>query len=174
VPRDLPWAWLRQAASDLKTADKCYDASDGSTACHALAKHQQTVEKSIKAILAALNDRGMSGVPTGFSHEVERLVSALIHLPHTPGNKDIQNRINGLLNEHHRREVRAICALAPKRSARGQLARRNTEYPYQNKDGNWRAPVDKNSFDSNDVQRFRRIAHALLTGSSRIVSALYR
>lgn len=172
--RDLPWAWLKQAGSDLAMASRCYNSDDDQTSCHAVAKHQQAVEKSIKAIIAALNDRGVLKVPTGFKHDVERLVSALIHLPHAGGNKNIQNRINGLLNEHHRSEIKAICALAPKKPIAGQLARRNTEYPYQNQDATWRAPADTDSFGRKDVERFRRVAHNLFEGSSRIVSAMYR
>jgi HEPN domain-containing protein len=174
VGRDLPWAWLRQAGSDLAAAKLCYIPTDEQTSCHAVAKHQQAVEKSIKGIVAGLNDTGVLKVHTGFNHDVERLVSALVHLPHAAGNKDIQNRINGLLNEHHRSEIRAICALAPKRPIAGELARRNTEYPYQNQDATWRAPADKESFGPKDAERFRRIAHNLYEGASRVVSAMYR
>jgi len=143
-------------------------------ACHSIAKHQQTVEKSVKAIVAALSERGIIRVATGFRHTVERLVSALVHLPHSPGNKDLQGRIHGLLNEHHRAEIDALCLLAPKRPDPGQLARRNTEYPYQNADGSWRAPADDGSFREAEVDRFRRLAYRIHGGSCRIVSAASR
>lgn len=170
----VAWAWVRQAGSDLAAAATCYDAADDSTACHAVAKHQQTVEKSVKSIIAALNDRGVVAVPTGFRHDVERLVSALVLLPRRPANQDIQNQIHGLLNEHHRGEIHALSQLAPKRPDPGQLARRNTEYPYQNADGSWRAPADSGSFERKDVERFHALATRIHQGSSRIVAAIYR
>jgi len=174
VAADLAWAWLHQAASDLAAGDRCYDPKVEATMCHAIAKHQQTVEKSVKAIVAAPTDKGVINVATGFRHDVERLVSVLMRLPYQQANRDIQNRIHGLLNEYHRGEIKAICHLAPKRPAAGELARRNTEYPYQNRDGTWRAPSDDGSFGKKDVDRFRGIANRILEGCSRIVSAIYR
>ena len=171
---DLAWAWLHQAASDLAASDRCYDHRAEETICHAIAKHQQAVEKAVKAIVAALNDRGVINVATGFRHDVERLVSVLTRLPHRPSNKEIQNQIHGLLNEHHRGEIKAICLLAPKRPGAGELARRNSEYPYQNRDGTWRAPSDDGSFGKRDIERFRLVANRILDGSFRIVSAIYR
>jgi hypothetical protein len=171
---DVAWGWLRQAGSDYATGFRCHDPADDATVCHVVAKHQQTVEKSVKAIVAALNDRGVIATSTGFRHDVERLVSALVHLPRRPENKDIQNQITGLLNEHHRSEIKAICLLAPRKPEAGQLARRNTEYPYQNPDGSWRAPADSGSFGKKDLERFRIVALRIYEGSSRIVSALYR
>jgi HEPN domain-containing protein len=174
VAADLAWAWLRQARADLSAAARFHDSKDDSTACQAVAKHQQTVEKSVKAIVAAVDDRGIMSIQTGFSHDVERLISALMHLPRRPGNRDIQNRINGLFNEHHRGEIKAICLLAPQRPGPRRLAGRNTEYPYQNPDGSWRAPADPGSFDRKDVERFRLLATRVCDGSARVVSAVYR
>ena len=170
---DFAWAWLRQAKADLGAASRGHDRTDDSTACHVLAKHQQTVEKSVNAIVAAIDDRGIMTISTRFRHDVEDLVSSLMRLPRSPNNHDIQNRIHGLFSEHHRDEIKAIGLLAPKRPPPGQLARRNTEYPYQNPDASWRAPADPGSFGTKDVERFRALATRILDGCFRIVSAIY-
>jgi hypothetical protein len=174
VAGEVAWAWLRQAGSDLSIGLLSYDPAEDATMCQAIAKHQQAVEKSVKAIVAGLNDLGIIRSSTGYSHDVEWLVSILVHLPHQAKNKHIQRMIRGLLNEHHRSEIKAICLLAPKKPDPGQLARRNTEYPYQNADGTWRAPVDEGSFVEKDVERYRQVAARIYEGSTRIVSALYR
>jgi HEPN domain-containing protein len=49
-------AWLRQAQSDRESAERVLDLGDEPTFCHGIAKFQQAVEKSIKALVAALRD----------------------------------------------------------------------------------------------------------------------
>jgi HEPN domain-containing protein len=166
--------WLNQARSDYRASSRLLDDQDHETYCQAIAKYQQVVEKSVKAIAAAIRDAGISPIYTGFTHEVEKIVSALVLLPRGKGPTDIKDRIKALLNEGHRSEIRALCALAPKRPGPGELARRNTEYPFQRSDGSWIAPHDEGAFDLSDVERFRALATRIIEGSARTVSALER
>ena len=166
--------WLNQAHSDLDAARRLFDTDDDSSFCQAISKYQQVVEKSVKAMAAAVRDAGISPINTGFAHEVEKIVSALVFLPRGKAPTDIRNRISGLLHEGHRSEIRALCALAPKRPGPGELARRNTEYPFQRPDGSWIAPHESGAFELSDVERFRDLASRISDGSARIVSALER
>lgn len=174
--KDYPWAWLNQAGADYAASTRAYDPEDFSTACHAVAKHQQAVEKSVKAIVAALHDKGVIVRVPGFNHDVGDHVSALIRLPHNPVYKNIQNKIHGLLGQSERSEIKELGLLAPKRPGPGKLASRNTEYPYQRPDGTWRAPAadEPGGFDDQDVLRFRQIAQRVYEGTARLLSALYR
>ena len=166
--------WSRQAQSDLDAANRMLDIGDASTYCHALAKYQQSVEKSIKSIITTLRDAGIISKEPGWSHEVEKDVSALIHLPSSPTIRDTQTRIKGLLNDFRRGEIRALCALAPKRPAPGELFRRNTEYPYQKSQDEWTIPSSTDAFTLNEVRRFEKIAHHICIESSKLITALRR
>jgi HEPN domain-containing protein len=51
-------AWLRQAQKDRESIDRVLELKDGSTFCHTIAKSQQTVEKSVKALVAVETTEG--------------------------------------------------------------------------------------------------------------------
>ena len=170
-----PWLWCKQADSDRDAACRTLDRRCPKTYCQALAKYQQTVEKSICALVAALTEKGIAHIKMKYDHNVERYFSALVRRPRPSSSPGIQSRINGLLNEFHRGEIRAITALAPKRPAPGQLHRRNTEYPFQLDETTWAAPAEEGSFDfERDVERFRKLASRIHDGVSDLVSAIYR
>jgi HEPN domain-containing protein len=174
MPEPPARLWLNQAHSDLAAARRIFDVDDESSFCQSIAKYQQIVEKSVKAVAAAVRDAGISAISTGFTHEVEKIVSALVLLPRDRGPKDIKGQIKALLNEGRRSEIRALCALAPKRPGPGELARRNTEYPYQRPDGSWIAPHESGAFTISDVNRFRALATRIIEGSARMISAIER
>ncbi len=81
--------WITQADSDRLCAIRLYDGADHRTYCQAISKHQQTVEKSIKAIVAAIRDAGIVVLPIGYTHAVDKLISGLRHLPKPKDNRDI-------------------------------------------------------------------------------------
>jgi HEPN domain-containing protein len=171
VASDLPFAWIRQAASDFRSAEYSVGIQD---ACQAIAKYQQVVEKSVKAIAEGFYDRKLSSGPMRAGHDVDRLISTLLSVRLRKSNVKLAQRITGLFNEPRRDQIRSICRLAPNRPAAGQLQARNTEYPFQNSDGTWRAPADPGSFGRPEVDRFRQLAHDLGDGARRIVSTIYR
>jgi HEPN domain-containing protein len=167
--------WISQADSDLLAATRVYDAGDHRTCCQAIAKHQQTVEKSVKAIRAALHEGLIVSVSSGRnSHDVTKLASAL-RRPGDPADPtDIQHHINKLLCEHCINEIKAISALAPKLPKGGGLHERNTEYPYERLAGDWVAPALQGGFTTHEVQRFSVLAKRVYEGARQIVSALRR
>jgi hypothetical protein len=87
---DEPTAWLRQGRADWQAAERFLADEEGTSRCHAIAKWQQTVEKSVKALVAALHDAGILSTNFRPRHEVARYIDILIRLPRAPGNRTIQ------------------------------------------------------------------------------------
>ena len=168
--------WLSQAESDRYASTRIYDPADIRTYCQAISKHQQTVEKAVKAITAAVSAAGILTSPRGhyYKHDVEVLVTLLGRLPRPQDSQDIQSRINKLLNAFYRTEIRALSALTPRKPAAGAMHARNTEYPYETQLGVWTAPALAGSFQSSDIARFSNLAERIYQGARQIVSALRR
>lgn len=169
-----PRAWLFQAKSDYQVGSRVLDASDASTFCHSIAKFQQTVEKSIKALICSLIDAGMLSMRVGYAHDVERFMTVLIRMRRPPDEKSVQAAIRKLLAPNVRGDIRAIDRLAPRRAAPGQLPARNTEYPYQEVPSVWRAPAQGDVFEAAEAVRFRQLAFRLPAGCDRIMAAIER
>src|SRR5205823_6624753 len=102
-------------------------------------------------------------------HEVELYVGALIRLPRAPSNRGLQQLLHGLLDQNTRATIRALDSLVPRLPPR-----RNTEYPFQNASGQWTYPAAESVFSIDEVQHFRELAHRILHGAGRIVSAIRR
>lgn len=165
--------WLVQVESDLAAAERVRDEQDERTWCQALAKYQQAVEKSVKAVFAAMKDYGLGLPPLGYDHDVSKLISMMGKLPKA-ADKTLQQHVDGLLTRYHREEIAAISALAPRKpDARlGQLHRLNTEYPYEVSAGVWSAPAVAGTFSRKQLDRFGSLAIYLFAGACKIVSAL--
>ena len=171
---DEPVAWLQQAISDRAAAERLWDDANSAEWCHVVAKHQQTVEKAIKAIVAALRDRGVLGVTIGYQHPVEPFVSALIRLRRTAGNRDITSHLSRLLDQSTRASIHALEDLIPRQPPRGQPHRRNTEYPFQDSANQWTCPAAKDTFSLPEIQRFRDLSHRIADGAERIIRTIRR
>jgi len=168
--------WLLQAESDRLCAQKVWADGDYRLYCQVIAKYQQIVEKSVKAVFASIKDFGIAGLPgLGYSHDLAKLVDALSRLPKSRGTNDIQMKVNGLLTNYHRQEILAISRLAPKRPvSAGELHRQNTEYPYETAAGVWIAPASPEAFTARQLERFRILAEYVFGGAKKIVSTLRR
>ncbi len=88
--------------------------------------------------------------------------------------KSIQAAIRKLLDPNIRSDIRAIDQLVPHRPAPGQLPSRNTEYPFRDLANHWRFPAQFDVFEIAEADRFRKLAHRLVDGCGRIVSAVER
>lgn len=166
--------WWKQADADRRAARHVFDPGDERTYCQAVAKQQQAVEKSVKALAAAVRDARLASIRIKFTHEVDKLLNALnrLHRP-TGENAAIQSRIHQLLSGRWDEEIAALMALAPKALAEGEmLLARNTEYPYQNADGSWRAPAEPGSFSEAEFRRFQALADHIVFGTERLISAI--
>jgi hypothetical protein len=167
-------AWLEQALSDRSTAELLAAGEDVGRWCHAIAKYQQAVEKAVKAIVVALREARMSFNEIGYRHEVQPFVRILTHVPRARGRPDIAGHLSRLLDQRTRDSIRELEALIPKQPPRGELHRRNTEYPFQATRSQWTFPAARDTFSLEEVQRFRDLSHRIADGASRIIVALRR
>lgn len=163
--------WISQADSDLWAASRLYVPTEARSYCQAISKYQQVVEKSVKALAAAMRDRFILVISIGYDHKTERIVSALRQL-RSPAAWDIHQHVNKLLKDSTIREIKALDALAPKRPSPAQLHAKNTEYPYETIAGNWTAPALPNAFSTREVIRFQHLAQRIYVGAKEIVVTL--
>ena len=164
---------MLQVRSDLEAGKAVLDVAEAATYCQALSKFQQVVEKSIKAMVAALNESGLSIVNIGSEHYPEKQIDAL-RLIKRAVSQDLLSRIYIIFSGHRLGEVRALCLLAPRFPTSGEAFRRNTEYPYQGPDSSWTAPAAVGSFRLEEVYRFRNLATEIVPMVARFVQATRR
>ncbi len=87
--------WLQQALSDLDCAR--FLETKPELRCHAIAKYQQSVEKGVKALAAAVNDNTKTQITIQFNHDVESYINVMQRLP-LKRNSNIPQRIRSLFN----------------------------------------------------------------------------
>lgn len=161
------FVWIRQASSDLQAMDRLNDTNQEELFCQVIAKSQQAVEKSVKALQISLWGKGYQLTKPGTSHPVLPILQSLSRII---SNKDVYRKIRGLANINNRQTLERLEALIP-RSTGG----RNTEYPYQDTKEEWVAPADRGTFDRTmEVEVFRNLAHRISEGCVRIISFLER
>lgn len=151
--------WLRQAESDLRLLEliERHAETESGLYCQRIAKSQQAVEKSIKAIAAALGHSLQVGFPRDFEyrHDVSKVVDAL-------RNKQFSwlRRLQQHL-ERHSLELKEVCGWAPSGVPRpGDVHRRNSEYPYETSLGVWTYPAASGAIDPKEVARARFVARS--------------
>ena len=166
-------AWVRQAQSDLDAAVFLHQqaSKNASMYCHAIAKYQQTVEKSVKAMVSAIVDLGIQFTTITASHLPSKEVDALLKI------KQIDNKSLGsiarILTNKIRKQIHDLCVLAPKFPEKGQPFPRNTEYPFE-QGGTWTAPAASGVFTIEEVQDAKELAWVLHRQAARFVSAVRR
>ncbi len=168
--------WLSQAHSDFCAAKRVYQAGDDSTYCQAIAKYQQVVEKSVKALAAGLQHAKITQISSGhyYKHDVDRLAQAIRHSLDPKNVNEIHDKVAELFNEHYRQEIKILSSFAPRRPPPGAPHQRNTEYPFQNANGGWTAPAKPKTFTSQEVTRFSDLADQIWKRCNKIISALPR
>lgn len=161
-------ALLKQARMDHQAAERF--AQEGPTEwCQVIAKHQQCVEKSVEALIEALSESGRINASLPLRHEVEPLISLLIHLPRASRNRAIQNQLHSLFDQTVRGDIRALDALIPRIDPI-----RNTEYPFRTPAGEWTYPAAADTFTREELQRFRSLARRVIDGTELLIYALRR
>jgi hypothetical protein len=180
MPKGPGQVWLRQADSD-RIAGQALGRGNEWLYCQAVSKYQQAVEKAVKGIVSDLQAGDVRLINISRKHDRSHrallFTEALLRLPRSRQNREVNNLIFGLLNRVDILSgIRALDALVPTFPAQsGYLHPRNTEYPYQQADSTWRAPADTGSFDrERDVERFRSVAEHVFQGARRILSAIAR
>ena len=151
----LPQAWMQQAESDFRTAQRVDNAQDARTRCQAISKYQQSVEKSIKSVLDKLHAAGLIRNGSDRNHRVARYAAVLSGFPATNDNRDLLNQLRRLFTDSLVEQIDLLDSLVPAYPAPGAVARRNHEYPFQDVAGNWHAPSDVDAFTVGEVKRIR-------------------
>ena len=171
-------AWIAQAGADRAAAVRERGFAERLEApvwCHTVAKYQQAVEKSIKAIVAALHECGVRGLPPiGYDHRVQNHLRLLRRLPGGGAGPTIQRKLKDFLDAATRNTIRNLENLAPRRPAPGDPHPRNTEYPFNTAGGAWTYPAASDSFSVAEVKEFQKLMGRVSHYATNIVSALRR
>lgn len=166
--------WLRQAEADLDTGRLCIDHADTKTYCQAIAKFQQCTEKAVKGVVAALRVARVVQNNPSYDHELVPDLAILKVLPASRNSKDVAGLVSRLISQEARAEIHELCSLTPKKPVGGQLARKNTEYPYQLHNGTWTIPAHSDSFAKAEADQAERVASRTLENAARILAAVER
>ncbi len=171
-------AWMAQALADQAAAEREREFAERLKApawCHTAAKYQQAVEKAIKAMVAALRECGVRGVPPiGYDHRVQNHLRLLRRLPGGGVGLSIPRRLRDFLDAATRNAIRKLEVLAPRAPAPGDRHPRNTEYPFNAARGGWTYPAAPDSFSVAEVNEFQTLTRRVAYHARNIVSSLRR
>lgn len=168
----LPQAWMQQAESDFRAAQRIDNDDDPRTRCQAISKYQQCVEKSVKSVLDRLNAAGITNAHSDRRHHVARYAPVFANLPHRRETRDLLNQLGRLFTDSVVQRINLLDSLVPEYPAPGALAQRNHEYPFQQTTVDWRAPCDEDAFTAGEIKRIRNCAGSLMLGLRKIFDAL--
>ena len=119
----LPQAWMKQAESDFRTAERVDNQGDARTRCQAISKYQQCVEKSIKSVLDKLFAAGVIAQGSDRRHQVARYAAVLSGFPATRDNRALLNQLRRLFTERVLDQISFLDSLVPAYPAPGGLPR---------------------------------------------------
>ena len=138
----------------------------------ALAKYQQVAEKSVKAMVSAIVDIGITFMTITPSHVPSKEIDALRNLKRTI-HPSTAGTIARILTDKRCNAILTLCQIAPKYPEKGQSFPRNTEYPFQDAAG-WIAPVSEGVFSVAEVEDARTLTWVLHHQVIKFVSAARR
>jgi HEPN domain-containing protein len=168
----LPQAWMQQAESDFRAAQRVDIDADARTRCQAISKYQQCVEKSVKSVLDKLRDAGVTNAHSDRGHHVARYAAVFRNIPRTTQAGDLLNQLARLFSDSVVEQIDLLDSFVPQYPQAGALAARNHEYPFQQTAADWRAPSDEDAFTAAEIKRIRHTAGSLILGLRRIFDAL--
>jgi len=168
----LSQAWMQQAESDFRAAQQVDNHVDARTRCQAISKYQQCVEKSVKCILDKLHEVGITSSRSDRRHDVGRYVAVFRNIPRTHNTSDLLNQLARIFTNSVAEQIHLLDSLVPQYPARGRLASRNHEYPFQHSVTDWRAPAHTDAFSLGEIKRIRSCAGSLIVGLRKIFDAL--
>lgn len=169
-------AWVLQAKSDLAAAQAVLKEGNASTYCQALAKYQQATEKSVKGMIVALNELGVSQISISGNHTLGHEMNGLDAVRRKRPDLDITSvgAIDRMLRGY-KADILALSALAPKLPKPGPAYPRNTEYPFNDASlGDWTAPAAPSTYTLEEVKKAQRLAWPLHQIAARFSSSLRR
>lgn len=158
---DQTTAWRLQAQSDFVCATAILKLDQATTYCHAIAKYQQAIEKSIKAVISK------KGGNIGKNHAVRKHVDGLLRVTRpSHGALGIDKSLHKIFAPEILRGIAEIDQLAPKYPTVGQPFPRNTEYPFEI-NGGWTYPAANGSFSRAETEKFRNVAYQVVESCAR-------
>lgn len=170
----LPAAWMTQARSDYRAAQRLDNHADPTTRCQAVAKFQQCVEKSIKAILDKLHLAAVVAQGSDSRHPVARYAQTFALAPRDKNNRNLLNQLSATFTASVIDGVKLLDSFVPVYQKPPTPQRRNHEYPYQDAALNWHAPTEPTAFSDGEMKRARACAGRLMNTLPRILTALDR
>jgi hypothetical protein len=164
-------AWLLQIHSDSIAAKRVLRHNDPSTFCQAVAKYQQVVEKSIKAMVAVVLELGIEFTTINSNHKPYKEMQALTNLARVIDSGSVEF-IRNTFTVTRQADIEELCDLAPNYPEPGKPFLRNTEYPYNDAQGRWTAPAANDSFGLKDVKRFYELAWVLHVRATKFAQSV--
>ena len=168
----LPQAWMQQAESDFRAAQRVDNDADARTRCQAISKYQQCIEKSVKCVLDKLHAAGITNTHSDSRHHVARYAAVFSNIPRTRQTGALLNQLSRLFSTRIVEQINFLDSLVPQYPETGNLASRNHEYPFQRSITDWRAPSDADAFTAGEIKRVRSCAGSLIAGLRKIFDAL--
>src|SRR6266516_3794837 len=120
----LPQAWMQQAESDFRAAQRVDNNADARTRCQAIAKYQQCVEKSVKGVLDKLHAAGITNAHSDSRHHVARYAAVFTNVPRTGQTSDLLSQLARLFTDTAVEQINLLDSLVPEYPAAGALAAR--------------------------------------------------
>lgn len=174
-------AWILQAKSDLTAAKNVLKENDASTYCQALAKYQQVVEKSVKGMVAALNELGISQPSISGKHTLEHEINGLDALRRKPDLDKASINVVDKVIVGYKNDIISLCRLAPSgpknnANSKDKLYLKNTEYPFNEglAEGEYIAPAALDTFTIEEVKQAYQVIWSLHHMAVRFTSSLRR
>lgn len=150
------------SSGNVVSEEQCDDLLSGNC------EIQQTVEKSVKAMVAAVNDLG-SDLTVTASHLPTNEIDSLLRVRRAIDNVSVDRLVR--IFEIHRASVEGLCSLAPRWPEDGKSFARNTEYPYLRAD-TWTAPAVQDSFTLQETVEAQKTARAFHKAAIDFVSSV--
>ncbi len=170
----LSAAWMTQARSDYRAAQRLDIPHDPTTRCQAIAKYQQCVEKSVKAILDKLHAAGVVPQGSDSKHSVARYIQTFALAPRGANNRSLLRQLAAVFTASVIAGVKQLDSLVPKYAQPPLPQRRNHEYPYQDAALDWHAPAEPTTFSTGEMKRIRDCAGRLMNRLPWLLAALDR
>lgn len=164
-----------QAKSDLVAAKDVQNENDASTYCQALAKYQQCTEKSIKGMIAALNELGVSQPSISGNHALQHEINGLDALRRSKSNLDSASvGVVDRVVKGYKADIIQLCSLAPS-GPKYQVYYKNTEYPFNDASAEgWTASAVPGTYTWEEVKKAHQITWPLHQIAAKFASSLRR
>jgi len=113
----------------------------------------------------------------GSAHDVARIASSIQAAAPAWSRqyKDLEQLLQKAFARHRLEIIKQLDSIVPQYPGKGQLARRNSEYPFQQAAGDvWCAPCTPATFSKGELKRYEATVKVIVDITDQLVSALGR